>query len=555
MTRFPVTDVVALSADATEVPSRFPSPFAMPPAPVAKRAARELVAALPSMGVDVAALHAEGGGKMFGVLVVRDAAGKLGYLRAFSGMLGEWQRGGFAPPLFDTAARDAMWPAGQAVLREHEVALQALLRDGTYTSPRHALRSFDDEIVRDRDFMREKHRVRKEARAVARAATTDAEALHALDQESRADAAEKKRFEAERATERAFILSRVAEGDARRVAIEEARAAESRGLMKQVHDHYTIANARGEVRALRELFVTGEPPAGAADCAAPKLLGAAYRQGLVPIALAEVWVGAPPATGGRHDGAFYPACRGKCGPVLPWMLGGLEHEPVPEPGADAISSDEPRVVYADEHLIVVDKPVGLLSVPGRSGALRDSVQTRLRARYPAATGPMIVHRLDLDTSGLLLVALTAEVHTQLQAMFARHEIEKTYAAVVSGLVVGEAGTIDLPLRVDLDDRPRQIVDAVHGKSAITEWTVVSRDEVSRQTVLALSPRTGRTHQLRVHCALPLAVGGIGAPIVGDRLYGARDSHAEPRMLLHAERLAFTHPVTGTRLELRSPAPF
>jgi tRNA pseudouridine32 synthase/23S rRNA pseudouridine746 synthase len=527
----------------------------MPPVEVAQRAARELVAALPALGVDVAALQAEGGGKMFGVLVVRDADGRLGYLRAFSGMLGgAWHRLGFAPPLFDTVARDAMWPAGQAVLREHEVALQALLKDGTYTAPRHALRSFDDEIVRDRDFLRDKHRQRKAARAAARA-TTDVEALHALDQESRADAAERKRFDAERATERAFLVGRVAAGDARRAAIEDARAAESRVLMKQVHDHYAIASARGELRPLRELFAPGEPPAGAADCAAPKLLGAAYRHGLTPIALAEVWVGAPPATGGRHDGAFYPACRGKCGPVLPWMLQGLAHDPVPEPGADAIASDEPRVVYADEHLIVVDKPVGLLSVPGRSGALRDSVQTRLRARYPDATGPMIVHRLDLDTSGLLLVALTAAVHTQLQAMFARHEIEKTYAAVVSGVVVGDVGTIDLPLRVDLDDRPRQIVDAVHGKSAVTDWRVVSRDPVAQQTLLSLSPRTGRTHQLRVHCALPTVVGGVGAPIVGDRLYGAPDSHAAPRMMLHAERLVFTHPVTGQRVVVESPAPF
>ena len=314
--------------------------------------------------------------------------------------------------------------------------------------------------------------------------------------------------------------------------------------MKQVHDSYVITSYRGERRALRDLFAPGEPPGGAGDCAGPKLLGEAYRRGLRPIAMAEVWWGPPPVTGGRHEGGFYPACRGKCGPILPFMLEGLEVEPAPVFGAAAIAADEPRAVFEDDDVVVVDKPIGLLSVPGRSGALRDSVQTRLRARYPAATGPLVVHRLDLETSGLLLAAKSETMYVALQAQFARREIDKRYIAWVAGEVRGDGGVIELPLRVDLDDRPRQIVDAVHGKPAITEWTVLARE--GGRTRVAFMPRTGRTHQIRVHAAV-----GLGAPIVGDRLYGAPGD----RLLLHAERLEFVHPRTGRRIAVLCPAPW
>ena len=314
--------------------------------------------------------------------------------------------------------------------------------------------------------------------------------------------------------------------------------------MKQVHDSYVISSYRGERRALRDLFAPGEPPGGAGDCAGPKLLGEAYRRGLRPIAMAEVWWGPPPVTGGRHEGGFYPACRGKCGPILPFMLEGLEVEPAPVFGAAAIAAEEPRTVFEDDDVVIVDKPIDLLSVPGRSGALRDSVQTRLRARYPSATGPLVVHRLDLETSGLLLAAKSEEMYAALQAQFARREIDKRYIAWLAGDVRGETGVIELALRVDLDDRPRQIVDAVHGKPAVTEWTVLARE--GGRTRVAFMPRTGRTHQIRVHAAV-----GLGASIVGDRLYGT----AGDRLLLHAERLEFAHPRTGQRIAALCPAPW
>ncbi|MFN0253509.1 MAG: RluA family pseudouridine synthase [Kofleriaceae bacterium] len=577
--------------------ARFPSPFAVPPHPIARHAAELLIADLRAgrLGIDARILDRpasdndpSAGGKMFGVLVVRvpsARAERLGYLRAFSGMLaGAWSLPGFVPPLFDSAVRDSMWPAGQATLRAYEVELRALVASPAYTSAKAHLASFERELATDLAFLQERHRARRAQRKIARAGldldiegvrvdesprAVDARAvaLHALDQESRADAAERKRFDAERAAERAGIAARLAALESRRVELVHLRADESRGLMKQVHDHYTITNARGEQRPLRALFAPGEPPGGAGDCAAPKLLGFAYAHGLVPIALAEVWVGASPATGGRNDGALYAACRGKCGPILPFMLDGLDHDPIVDPGAsvtsawpsgasaaNAVSSASgsgrsplPPILFEDEHLVIVEKPAGMLSVPGRSGALRDSVQTRLRSRY---TDGSVVHRLDLDTSGLLTCAKDLATYKALQAMFTRRAIAKRYVAIVDGEVLSDEGTIELAMRVDLDDRPRQIVDSEYGKPATTTWRVLVRD--AGRTRVELVPLTGRTHQLRVHCAHRF---GLDAPIVGDRLYGTPASQHAPRLLLHAERLSFTHPITGAVVEVTSPTPF
>ena len=535
----------------------FPSPFDAEPHPLARRAAEELLSELPALGVTE--------GKMFGVLVASAPDGEQLTLRAFSGMLGgAWLVPGFAPPLFDPAAWEAMWPAGQASLRGHELALRALEADPARAARKAQLAAAIAARDAASQALRARHRARKEARkAVRDAGGLDDAALHALAQDSRADTAERRRFDALFSAAQAELESEdkallaiartcrdltaaVAADDAERAAIETLRADESRRLMKLVHDSYVIASYRGERRALRDLFAPGEPPGGAGDCAGPKLLGEAYRRGLRPLAMAEVWWGPPPATGGRHQGVFYPACRGKCGPILPHMLDGLDVGGATVFGARVIAADEPRTVYEDDQIVVVDKPIDLLSVPGRSGALRDSVQTRLRTRYPGATGPLVVHRLDLETSGLLLAAKDEATHAALQAQFARREIEKRYIAWLAGDVRGDRGVIELALRVDLDDRPRQIADPVHGKAAITEWTVLARE--GGRTRVAFVPRTGRTHQLRVHAAHP---DGLGVPIVGDRLYGT----AADRLYLHAARLAFVHPTTGQRIELECAAPW
>jgi tRNA pseudouridine32 synthase / 23S rRNA pseudouridine746 synthase len=332
--------------------------------------------------------------------------------------------------------------------------------------------------------------------------------------------------------------------------LDETRSIRSRTLLRQIQDSYRFQSARGDVRSLRALFAPMEPPGGAGDCAAPKLLAHAYRRGLRPLALAELWWGAPSSTGDRHAGVFYAACRGKCLPILTHMLDGLPVDPPPLFGSEAIALSEPVVVYEDAQLLVVDKPSGLLTAPGRSASLQDSVVTRLRARYPEATGPLAVHRLDLDTSGLLLVAKDAVTASALQRLFSLRLIDKQYVAWLDGNVTGDQGRITLPLRVDVDDRPRQIHDPVHGKVTDTEWEVVCRaDGRSR---VRFTPRTGRTHQLRVHAAHP---DGLDAPIVGDRLYGRTPPREGERLQLHAERLAFVHPGTSQALVVERPAPF
>jgi tRNA pseudouridine32 synthase/23S rRNA pseudouridine746 synthase len=514
-----------------DLPASFPSPFAVPPHPIAKRAIAELET--------LAGVQALAEGKMFGVLVVRDRGGRVGYLRAFSGMLdGSWHHDGFCGPVFDHVARAAFWPAGEAELgviaaeqRELEAAPAHAAHRALVLAHAAALAALDA-----------RHVERKLARTAARAAGVSASAL---DHESRGDSAERRTLKASQAAELAPVVARAAELTARSAALAARRVARSRDLLIAIQDTYQLANARGEVRSLRDLFAPDSPPGGAGDCAAPKLLAHAYREGLTPIALAEVWLGLPPVAGDRRAHTCYPACRGKCAPILAHVLEGLAAEPAPIFGdATHIPRDEPRVVFEDRWLVVVAKPVGLLSVPGRSGLLTDSVATRLTERYGTAH---VVHRLDLDVSGLLLVAKDEATYAILQRMFARREMTKRYVAVLDG-VLGPAdrGSIELALRVDIDDRPRQIVDAAHGKSALTTWRVLARD--AHTTRVELVPHTGRTHQLRVHCAHPA---GLATPIVGDRLYGTPAA----RMLLHAEELAFAHPHSGEPITLVLPAAF
>lgn len=297
---------------------------------------------------------------------------------------------------------------------------------------------------------------------------------------------------------------------------------------------------------LSGLFAPGQPPPGAGDCAAPRLLAHARDRGLRPIALAEFWWGPPPPEGGRQWGVFYPACRGRCGPLLPLLLRGLPLAPARPFRPPAIDAAAMKVLFEDDRLVVVEKPAGLLSVPGRDPAVTDSVLARLRARCPEATGPLLVHRLDLDTSGLLVATKDPATYALLQRQFLERAVDKRYIAWLEGDVAGDEGLVDLPLRVDLDDRPRQILDPVHGKRAVTAWRVLARAQ--GRTRVALFPRTGRTHQLRAHAA---HARGLGAAIVGDRLYG----RAGERLLLHAEALSFVHPGTGRPVTFESPSPF
>ncbi len=323
----------------------------------------------------------------------------------------------------------------------------------------------------------------------------------------------------------------------------------SQELQTWLFHQYRLLNARGEVKDLVDVWQEYYnrpkllrkyplPPGGTGDCCAPKLLQYAYQQGLKPLCMAEFWWGETTKTELRHHLNYYPACRGKCKPVLTWMLQGLDVDPDPE--SLAFERQELPVVYEDEWLLVVNKPSGLLSAPGRVEEY--SVETIMQQRYP---GSMIAHRLDMATSGLLIVAKTLEVYRNLQEQFVKHQVKKKYLAVLESLdalekldILDKRGTISLPLRPDPMNRPRQLVDPEHGKRAVTDYEFLS------DCLVALWPQTGRTHQLRIHCAHP---DGLARPIVGDELYGTREKGQ--RLMLHAAEIWFHHPVTGINMHL------
>lgn len=321
----------------------------------------------------------------------------------------------------------------------------------------------------------------------------------------------------------------------------------SQELQLWLFQQYRFLNARGEVKDLVHVWQDYHcsarirskyplPPGGTGDCCAPKLLQYAYQQGLKPVCMAEFWWGPSPKTEVRQHGQFYPACRGKCKPVLTWMLQGLDVDPNPEEQTGRPQLDI-EIVYEDDWLIVVNKPSGLLSVPGRVGPY--SVATILHQRYPDS---LLAHRLDMGTSGLMVAAKNRTVYASLQQQFTGHTISKSYVALLDGVPDKECGTISLPLLCDPINRPRQVVDYERGKEAVTDYEVIGDRRVR------LYPHTGRTHQLRMHCAHP---DGLGCPIRGDELYG----HPAERLYLHAERLELTHPATGERMVFELPAPF
>ena len=332
----------------------------------------------------------------------------------------------------------------------------------------------------------------------------------------------------------------------------------SQDLQLWLFRQYRMLNAYGEVKDLVDIWQDYHcsprirnkyplPPGGTGDCCAPKLLQYAYQHHLKPLCMAEFWWGSSPKSEIRQHGQFYPACRGKCKPILTWMLQGLDIDPNPEEGG--FPHLHPEIVYEDEILAVVNKPAGMLSVPGRTED--HSVATWAQQRW---LGAMLVHRLDMWTSGLLLVAKNTGVYHHLQRQFEERIIKKKYLAVVEGVPAREHGIIDLPLLCDPINRPRQVVDYEHGKRAITEYRVLRTfDSGSKSitfhsslfTLLALWPHTGRTHQLRMHCAHP---DGLGCPIVGDELYG----HKSDRLYLQAQAIAFTHPFTSKWMHFELP---
>ena len=352
----------------------------------------------------------------------------------------------------------------------------------------------------------------------------------------------------------------------------EEKSNRSRALQMWLFRQFNFLNAQGRQMNLCDIFdkeTCRIPPSGAGECCAPKLLQYAYANGLYPICMAEFWLGVSPKGEIRYDGAYYPACQSKCKPILRHMLQGLEVDEHPLVPMMREKAKEMRIIYDDEYLLAVFKPAGMLAVRGNVDA--PSVESVIQETYPGVSGPLIVHRLDMDTSGIMIIAKNKETHKALQIQFYKHEIRKRYIALLDGVVRDDKGTIALPLSPNASDRPRQMVNHEHGKPAITDYEVLERKD--GKTLVAFYPLTGRTHQLRVHAA---SDEGLGCPIIGDRLYAPSknyqpstlnsklstlnsklspvNSQLPPRLMLHAESIEFTHPVTGKQIRLYEPAP-
>ena len=330
------------------------------------------------------------------------------------------------------------------------------------------------------------------------------------------------------------------------LALKNQRKSLSSELQLKIFNQYQFLNSHNQSKSLFDIFANTPqktPPAAAGECAAPKLLQYAFNHQMKPLAIAEFWWGASPKSEIRKHQHFYPACQGKCKPILSHMLDGIKMDENPflhNPG-EAKSFD---IIYEDDVMLVINKPAGLLSVPGKN--IEDSVYLRIKNTYPNATGPLIVHRLDMATSGLLLIALTKDSHKHLQKQFTKRTVKKRYCALLDGILTADEGIIDLPLRVDLDDRPRQLVCYEYGKAAKTQWQVIERKD--GKTKVYFYPITGRTHQLRVHAAHSL---GLNTAIMGDDLYG---DNAD-RLHLHAETIEFSHPISKERLSFKVDAEF
>lgn len=546
-------------ADVSEIalPQRFTFPFNYTPHPLAAQAAQELQAELREredwnrqLGYE-AGSSGEAEGKMFGVLVVQTTAGDLVYVAAFSGKIAESNRHpGFVPPVFDILEPDGFFRKEEAQITELNHQVEKLEQDPAFQKAKLDVQKTGQRAQAAIAAMRLRNKTKKAARDQKRAEAEPqmkAADYQELDQALRRESArldrELKSFKKDWRQKIEEVRKAVAAWEAKITALKKERSRRSAALQDRLFAAFRFLNNRGEEKNLKAIFGAAQPPAGAGECAAPKLLQYAFQHQLEPIAMAEFWWGAPPKSAVRRHGQFYPACRGKCEPILGHMLKGMALDPNPVL-AEASQAPPIEKIYEDDYLLLIHKPPGLLSVPGKT--IRDSVQWRMQQAFPKATGPLTVHRLDMSTSGLMLIAKTEEVYKALQQQFIKRRVKKQYLALLEGRLEGDSGIIDLPLRVDLDNRPRQLVCYEHGKAARTRWQKIGEER--NFTRVHFFPVTGRTHQLRVHAAHHR---GLNSPIVGDELYGQPGR----RLHLHAEQLEFEHPVTKKRMVMMRKADF
>jgi len=541
------------------LPERFTFPFYYQPHPLCLLAAKELQSHLKTQkhwqhnfGIDSNKETAIG--KMFGVLLVKNKNNEIGYLSAFSGKLADNNHlSHFVPPVFDMLEKDGFFLSGQFKINQINEQIKNLEKNPQLlvfdTFLKAEIASSNLAIKQHREKIIEGRKDRKSQRIAAETNLDVDDFIQLKEQLSKQSVKQKIQLR----DLNIYWNERIKKAEDKLnhltipiITLKKQRKDLSAALQKNIFDQYRFLNKQGTQKSLGDIFKETSqqvPPAGAGECAAPKLLQYAFKKGMSPLAIAEFWWGESPKSEVRQHQNFYAACHGKCHPILGHMLEGIAMDKNPllnNPGEGA-SID---IIYQDDVMLVINKPSNLLSVPGKN--IDDSVYSRIKQSFPQATGPLTVHRLDMSTSGLLLIALNRDAHKSLQKQFIKRTIKKRYIALLEGLVEQDKGSIDLPLRVDLDDRPRQLVCYQHGKPAKTQWEVIERK--NNRTKVYFFPITGRTHQLRVHSAHNK---GLNMPIVGDDLYGNKAN----RLHLHAEFIAFNHPVTRELLSFQVDAEF
>lgn len=509
-------------------------------------------------------------GKMFGVLIVENAqpasgAPEIGYLAAYSGQIGgrsDWDD--FVPAVFDYLQPDGYFKTHEAEISGINQSIRKLEANTHMKEAKGLILQLQEERKHTIAAYQEKIKKAKAKRDARReAGSLNPEEEAEMVKESQFMKAELRRLK-KSLSEKTSLETEYEAYQADILSLKQLRKALSDALQQWLFSQFRMQNHEGESKDLLEIFRDAAlrdypqatiatsriaalkmvPPAGSGECCEPKLLQYAYSLGYKPLQMAMFWWGESPKEEIRHHLHFYPACNGKCKPILQWMLPASTFEPA---AVDLSLYNKVETLYEDREIAVIHKPEGLLSVPGKDAA-QPSVYALMRSKYPEATGPLIVHRLDMSTSGVMMIAKTEFAYHRLQKAFLNHQIQKKYVAIISGKVIPEKGIISLPLMPDYLDRPRQIVDHELGKEAITEYEVLEPVDDSHLRI-ALYPKTGRTHQLRVHCAHQE---GLNAPILGDPLYG---NEKAARLHLHAEEITFEHPLTGKKMTITRKADF
>lgn len=533
-------------------PEKFTFPFFYEPHPLTKIASEELQEYLEkeftenhNFGLD----DSKEGlviGKMFGVLVVEDEDGRLGYLSAFSGKLaGTNEHERFVPPVFDMLTENSFFLQEEEILNEMNRKISELESAQEYVEAKENYAKYSveaaEEIARFKQWMKENKAERKRIRESGTNEVSEEELIR----QSNLDQFKFRILKESWKSVLDSFLRTIESYESQIEALKQERKEKSARLQNQLFEQYSFLNQYGKWKSLGEIFKNSyleRPPAGAGECATPKLLQYAFLHRLKPLAFAEFWWGASPKSEVRKHKHFYPACSGKCRPILKHMLEGIELEENLLL-KNLAEEKQLKVVYEDEAFIVVNKPTELLSIPGVE--IQDSVYTRLQETL-GGIEPLIIHRLDMSTSGLLVVAKTKEAHKKIQQQFIKRQVQKRYTALLSREIETNEGEISLPLRPNYNDRPCQMVCFQRGKKSITQYKVVEKRD--GKTKIHFWPLTGRTHQLRVHSAHEL---GLNAPIVGDDLYGT----SADRLHLHAARLEFRHPVTKEWMVFEQEAEF